>query len=76
MFNKCPGQDPRKASVEVIACSYCGYAVEIFSDEMRVNCPHCKNFISKAVLPTCLDWCKAVRECIGEEKWKQLKGGV
>ncbi len=75
MFNQCPGQDSRKASAETIICPGCGYAAEIFSDEIKVVCPRCKNLICKERLPTCLDWCQAARECIGEEKFKQLKGG-
>jgi DNA-directed RNA polymerase subunit RPC12/RpoP len=74
MFNKCPGQDSRKANVENIVCAHCGYAAEIFSDEIKVACPQCENIICKERLLTCVDWCKAARECIGEEKYKQLKG--
>jgi len=73
MFNKCPGQDPRKTKVESITCSKCGYIAEIFSDEIKVQCPKCKNLICKERLVSCVDWCKAARECIGEEKWKQLR---
>ncbi len=74
MFNKCPGQDPRKTKAESIICSRCGYIAEIFSDEIKVLCPKCKNLICKDRLPSCVDWCKSARECIGEEKWKQLRG--
>ena len=74
MFNKCPGQDSRKANAENITCADCGYVAEIFSDEIKVACPRCKNLICKERLPSCVDWCKAARECVGEEKFKQLKG--
>jgi hypothetical protein len=73
-MNKCPGQDKRKVVSESIICFSCGYTAEIFSDEIRVICSRCKNFIYKERLPTCLDWCKAARECIGEGKWKKIKG--
>jgi len=73
MITKCPGQDFRKTSIENINCSNCGYAAEIFSDEIKVKCPKCNNLISREKLPSCVDWCKAARDCIGEEKWKQLK---
>ncbi|MFA6357817.1 MAG: phosphohydrolase [Candidatus Omnitrophota bacterium] len=76
MLNKCPGQDERKARAENIICSNCGYLAEIFSDEIQVNCPKCKNLISKELLPSCIDWCKAARECIGEQRWRKLQGGV
>lgn len=73
MFNKCPGQDPRKTKAESITCSVCGYIAEIFSDEIKVQCPKCKNLICKERLPSCVDWCKAAKECIGEERWNKLK---
>jgi hypothetical protein len=71
-MSNCPGQDKRKITPEVITCSSCGYTAEIFSDEIKVKCPKCKNLICKERLPSCVDWCKAARGCIGEEKWKQL----
>ncbi len=74
MYNRCPGQDSRKAQVENIVCVHCGYVAEIFSDEIEVTCSKCRNIITKENLPSCVDWCKAARECIGEEKYKQLKG--
>jgi uncharacterized paraquat-inducible protein A len=75
-MNKCPGQDSRKALPENITCANCGYIAEIFSDEIKANCPKCKNLIYRGRLPSCLDWCKAARDCIGEERWIKLKGGV
>ncbi|MDD5119911.1 MAG: phosphohydrolase [Candidatus Omnitrophica bacterium] len=75
MIDKCPGQDFRKAGIENIICSKCAYAAEIFTDEIKVRCPKCNGLICRDKLPSCVDWCKAARNCIGEEKWKQLKGG-
>jgi len=75
MSTKCPGQDDRNIKSEIITCPECGYKVEIFSDEIKVKCPKCKGLVCKERLPSCVDWCKAARECIGEERWKQLKGG-
>ncbi len=74
MFNQCPGQDSRKARAESIICVNCGYVGEIFSDETQVKCAQCKNLIYRERLPACVDWCKAARECLGEEKYKQFKG--
>ncbi|MEW6202403.1 MAG: phosphohydrolase [bacterium] len=72
MASQCPGQDPRKITISVHPCPNCGYAVEFFSDEIRVKCPSCKTYVTKERLPTCIEWCKAARECIGEERWKAL----
>jgi hypothetical protein len=76
MINKCPGQDDRNIRLDTIRCPDCGYQIEIFSDEMKVRCPKCKNLACRDKLPSCVDWCKSARGCIGEEKWRQLlKGG-
>lgn len=74
MIFKCPGQDDRNIKVQILKCTDCGYKVEIFSDESKVTCPKCKNLICKERLPSCIDWCKFAKDCIGEEKWRQLKG--
>ncbi len=75
-MNKCPGQDSRKVQTENIICSNCGYLAEIFSDEIKVRCPECKNSLYRERLPSCVDWCRAAKDCIGEEKWNKLKGGA
>jgi len=25
-------------------------------------------------MPSCIDWCASARQCLGEERWRQLKG--
>jgi len=75
MIPKCPGQDDRDIKAETMTCPDCGYSLEIFSDEVKVKCPQCKGFVCRERLPTCADWCKYAKECIGEEKYKKLKGG-
>ncbi|MDD5108459.1 MAG: HD domain-containing protein [Candidatus Omnitrophica bacterium] len=66
-MNNCPGQDKRKITPEPIICSFCGYEAEIFSDEIKANCPKCRQILYREVLPTCVDWCKSAKECIGAE---------
>ena len=75
MIYKCPGQDDRNIKTETLECPRCGYTVEIFSDEIKVKCPKCKSLVCKERLPSCIDWCKFAKKCIGEEKWIQLRGG-
>jgi DNA-directed RNA polymerase subunit RPC12/RpoP len=70
----CPGQDRRWLKAEIFACPNCGTKVEIFSNEMRVKCYHCGNVVSRERMPSCVDWCPGARECIGEQRWKELKG--
>lgn len=67
MIFKCPGQDDRNLKVETLKCPDCAYKIEIFSDEIKVHCPKCKNLVCRLRLPSCADWCKASRECMGKE---------
>ena len=55
-------------------CPNCGADVEIFSDETRVKCQKCGQKVYKERLPSCIEWCAKARECLGEERWRQLKG--
>ncbi|MBU0709811.1 MAG: phosphohydrolase [Candidatus Omnitrophica bacterium] len=73
MSFKCPGQDERHLKAEIIQCPECGYKVEIFSDEVEVRCPKCKGLACRDRLPSCVDWCKYARKCVGEDKWRKLK---
>lgn len=76
MIFKCPGQDTRKIKAEDIPCPVCGYEAEIFSDETKVRCSRCKNYICRKNIPNCALWCKFAQECIGKETFKQLTGGM
>ncbi len=67
MNNKCPGQDSKNLKVEILACPNCGYKIEMFSDEVKVTCPQCKNLVCRQRLPTCIDWCKSAKLCAGEQ---------
>ena len=72
MIYKCPGQDRRFLKINYITCPNCAYQAEIFSDETRVRCPGCGGVLRRETMPSCANWCKQARECIGEERWRQL----
>ena len=71
---KCPGQDIRNLRAAMYKCEKCGNEVEMFSDELRIRCYRCKEFVYKENTPSCIDWCRSAKECIGEEKWNALRG--
>jgi len=75
MSSQCPGQNDRNLRVELYKCPSCGARVEIFSDELKVKCLKCGKYIFKEKIPSCIDWCASARQCLGEERWKTLKGG-
>ena len=72
MVSHCPGQDGWNLKVAVYKCPTCGSEVEIFSDETRIKCRICGNYVYREKLPSCIEWCAKARECLGEERWKQL----
>lgn len=74
MAVKCPGQDMRNLRVSIHKCPNCGAEVEMFSDEIRIKCPKCGEKVYREQVPSCIDWCAKARECLGEERWKQLRG--
>ena len=67
MIDRCPGQYQKNISAEALQCPKCGYEMEIFSDEMKGKCGQCGNVVYRDVLPACVDWCKAARDCVGSE---------
>jgi rRNA maturation protein Nop10 len=73
MVNRCPGQDGRNLTVSIHKCPVCGHEAELFSDETRIKCRKCGNYIYKESVPSCVQWCAKARECLGEERWKQLQ---
>lgn len=75
MIYRCPGQDSRNIEAYSVVCPGCSYEVEIFSDEIKARCPRCGACVFKEKLPSCVDWCKSSRQCLGDEQFRRLKGG-
>ncbi len=74
MSSVCPGQDSRKLRVSLYKCPGCGADVEIFSDEIKIRCQKCRQLVYREKMPSCIDWCASARQCLGEERWRQIKG--
>jgi DNA-directed RNA polymerase subunit RPC12/RpoP len=75
MYSRCPGQDGRNLRVELYKCPNCGAEVEIFSDEIKVKCHKCGEKVYRDKMPSCIEWCASARQCLGEERWRQLTEG-
>ena len=72
MMFKCPGsQRFSQPQPENIMCPYCKGEVEIWTDEMKTVCCHCKKTIVKGEMPSCMDWCKYAKKCLGEEAYNR-----
>lgn len=76
MVMKCPGQDFRNLKASLHKCPECGEEVEIFSDELRRKCLSCGNMVYKERVPSCIEWCKAAKQCLGEERWKKMMEAI
>lgn len=73
MAFECPGsQKFKQPQPENIKCPSCGQEIEIWTDEIKVNCPNCKNIILRPQEgATCLDWCKYAKECVGDQTYNK-----
>lgn len=76
MNSKCPGQNSRNLKISLHKCPKCGSEVEIFSDELRVKCKACGEIVYKEQTPSCVEWCKSAKKCLGEERWKKLMEAI
>lgn len=76
MFKEsCPGsKEIKQPKPEDIRCQSCGKVIEIWSDEVEVKCRYCGKTTNRSLEQTCLDWCVFAKECVGEEKYKRIKG--
>lgn len=69
--SQCPGAARIRQPVpEYVKCLKCGKEVEIWSDELGAEC-ECGTKVSRDI-ESCIKWCKYAKECIGEEKYKEL----
>lgn len=72
MSFKCPGSHSfSQPHPEYINCPFCKKEIEIWSDEVKAKCPGCKKVILREGGPSCLDWCKYGKECVGEETYNK-----
>ena len=74
MNGKCPGQDMRNLKAALYKCPNCSAEVEMFSDELKVRCRQCGEYVYKEYVPSCIEWCASARQCLGEERWERLRG--
>lgn len=72
MLDKCPGAAHlRTPTITLKKCPECGEEVEVFSTDMKVNCPNCR-FTIYNNMEACVQWCQYAKECVGEEVYERL----
>jgi DNA-directed RNA polymerase subunit RPC12/RpoP len=74
MASRCAGQDSRNLRAGLYRCPTCGVEAEIFSDETRIKCKECDSYIYRDKMTPCIEWCSNAKACLGEERWKEIKG--
>lgn len=72
MFNKCPGSLGGTPTLKIKKCPECGNEVEIFSNDVKVDCEKC-GFTIYNNIESCVQWCKYARYCVGEQLYKKFK---
>jgi len=65
----CPGaKQLRQPKTEIFECPNCGEEVEIWSDEIKGNCPNCNTTVTRDGMNiSCVEWCKYAKDCLGED---------
>lgn len=66
---RCPGMDPgffKPDDIQVKKCIHCGEELEFWKDDVRLECPACKQInFNPNIGKTCLVWCKKAAQCLG-----------
>lgn len=64
---ECPGSSKfKQPKPEIVKCPACGSEAEIWTDEIKTNCPNCRGAVMRQGGQSCLDWCKYAKECVGD----------
>ncbi len=70
---RCPGSmEIRTPYPEDIFCPWCGSVLEIWSDEAEIACGKCRRAVSRGMKHSCIEWCPAAKECLGNAKYEKL----
>ena len=71
----CPGSIAIKSPTpEDVACPGCGAQVEVWTHEIKADCPNCHTPVFRERRPSCIDWCKFADQCFDPQTLAQLKG--
>jgi rRNA maturation protein Nop10 len=73
MLFKCPGASSiRTPTITIKKCPKCGGEVELFSVDMKVDCPSCGQAVYNNI-NSCVDYCQYAEECLGSEIYMKLR---
>lgn len=73
MIFKCPGAaNLRTPTISIKRCPACGAVVEIFSIDMKIDCPQCGQPVFNNV-NLCIEYCEYAEKCLGVEAYTKYK---
>jgi len=60
----CPGaKSAVRPEIVFVRCNSCSGEVEMFTDEIRTDCPHCGAVVFREKNLSCFDWCQYAEKC-------------
>ena len=72
MIYQCPGAAGiRTPAIKIKKCPQCGGEVELFSTDMKVDCPGCGQPVFNNV-SSCVQHCKYAEQCLGSETYEKV----
>lgn len=73
MFDKCPGAaNMRTPTITTKKCPRCDVEVELFSIDMKVDCPACGQAVFNDI-NACIQYCRYAEQCLGTDLYTKLK---
>ena len=73
MILHCPGNLTQGTpTIRLKKCPNCGAEVELFSTDMKVDCPQCGRAVFNN-LNSCAEYCQYAEQCLGTETYQRLK---
>ncbi|MFH1848120.1 MAG: hypothetical protein ABH825_02755, partial [Candidatus Omnitrophota bacterium] len=70
MSAKCPGaQSFNQPRPEDVKCPHCKGELEIWSDEFKATCPHCRKIVIRDMELSCVEWFRYAKDCVGDQAY-------
>ena len=70
---KCPGSfGSGTPAIKIKICPLCGGEVELFSIDMKVDCPSCGQPVFNNI-NSCAEYCQYAEQCLGTDMYIKLK---
>jgi endogenous inhibitor of DNA gyrase (YacG/DUF329 family) len=71
--HKCPGSfGSGTPAIKIKKCPRCGVEVELFSIDMKVDCPSCGQPVFNNI-NSCAEYCQYAEQCVGTDMYNKLK---